>query len=181
MNSNLVRKTILNYWIMLLAMAILIAFGIYSAQAMADAGPVIADTNVAAVVDVADAGVAAADAGTVAATVDPGEDPVGFFKSTYDSAKSGQWWMLVSLIVIALVWVARKWGAKKIDWFETDRGGAVLALSVGILGGMAHGILAEGAPTLQMLTEAVKVTVGAMGGYVAIKKSLFPSDKKVAE
>lgn len=132
-----------------------------------------------------DAGVSAdvattADAAVNAAAstdIDVGGDPVGFFKSTYDAAKSGQWWMLVSMIVMALVWGARKW-AKKIAWFKTDRGGACLAMGIGILGGMAHGILAEGAPTLGMLTESIKVTVGAMGGYVAIKKSLFPSDKK---
>jgi len=154
------RKTLFNYWTLFIIAAILVACGLYSAQALADAGPVAADAAV----------------NVSAANVDVGADPVGFFKSTYDAAKSGQWWMLVSLIVIGLVWAARKW-AKKIDFFTTDRGGALLAISVGILGGMAHGILADGTPTLAMLTESIKVTVGAIGGYAGLKKVLFPSDK----
>lgn len=152
---------------------ILIVFGV-----MLAAGAAYAD---AGAVEVADAGAVAAnvaaDGVAAGASVDISEDPVGFFKSTYDAAKSGQWWMLASFLVVALVWLARKFG-KKIDWFNTDRGGAALALGIGIFGGMAHGILAGDSVSLGMLSESIKVTVGAMGGYVAVKKSLFPSDEK---
>ena len=152
-------RKLTNYWMLFAFAAMLISFGTYSAQAIADAGP--AAVNVSASADIA---------------IDVAGDPIGFFKSTYDAAKTGQWWMLVSLIVVGITWGARKY-APKISFFQGDRGGAMLAISIGVFGGMAHGILADGTPTLAMLTESIKVTVGAMGGYVAIKKSLFPSDK----
>jgi hypothetical protein len=144
----------------------------YAGASLADAGPI----DAGAVVNVsADAGVTAADV-----VKDVGDDPAGFAKDTYDAVKSGQWWLLASLIVIALTWAARKWGAKLVPWLKTDRGGTVLAFAVAFLGGLAHAVAAEGSPSWEMLQTSLKVALGAVGGYTGLRKTLFPKDKKTA-
>lgn len=144
----------------------------YAATSLADAGPIDAGTIAETV---------AVDAGAVAETVkDVGQDPAGFAKDTYDAVKSGQWWLLASLIVIAATFVARKWGAKVIPWLKTDRGGTVLAFSVAFLGGLAHAVAAEGSPSWEMLQTSLKVALGAVGGYTGLRKTLFPKDKPKA-
>lgn len=150
---------------------------LFASTAWADAGPVI---DAGAAIDAAAAPVnVAADAGAAAETIkDVGEDPVGFAKDTYDAVKSGQWWLLASLIVVAITFVARKWGAKVIPWLKTDRGGTVLAFAVAFLGGLAHAVAAEGSPSWEMLQTSLKVALGAVGGYTGLRKTLFPSDKK---
>jgi len=153
-------------FVFFLTLGLVLAYvGVSFADADAGAAAVDASVNVAA-----DAGVAAPD------IVEPGDDPVGFVKRTYDAVKSGQWWLFASLLVIVLTWATRKWAAKIVPWFRTDRGGTVLAFSIALLGGLAHAVIAEGSPSWEMLTMSFQIALGAVGGYTGIHKVFLPSD-----
>ncbi len=95
-----------------------------------------------------------------------------------EAVRDGHWWLFAAIVVSALVWLLRSYGEKFIPWLGTDRGGAVLVLSTGILGSLAALILAGDEVGLELLIEGLKVGFTAAGGYVVIKKILKPGDKK---
>lgn len=138
-----------------------------TAAVPSDAGPAV------------DAGFSAGE-GTAAATVpDPGDDPGGFLSAVYDAVRGGKWLGAVALLVVALVWAARRWGGKMVPWLRTDRGGAVLALAVSVLGALANAVLAgEGVPGWGVLWSALQVGFLAAGGFAVVKKILRPSDSR---
>lgn len=130
-----------------------------------------------------DAGVDTEDAAT--APLDPADDPIGFLSRLYAAVESGEWLPALALAVIGLVFAIRKWKVLRWalpdaadDWLATDRGGAVLALSVALLGAAANAVLAgDGLPSLEALGSALKVAFLAAGGFTIVKKIFKPSDE----
>lgn len=114
------------------------------------------------------------------AVIDPGKDPEGFMKMSYEKIKNGDWWPVASLIVIGLVWLLRKaakskskWWGPVPKWLASDAGGVILAVALPVLLGIAHEVLATGsAPDWATLQAALKITAGAIAVYVAPKKVL---------
>ncbi len=89
--------------------------------------------------------------------------------------------MVTALALIGCVWVARKpWALGKIKFFQTDRGGVIMVLGLSIIGGLANAIIALGKfPTDVMTYKAILQTaITAIGGYVALKRIIWPADKK---
>jgi hypothetical protein len=112
-----------------------------------------------------------------AAVPDPGADPIGYAQSTVSAAKAGKWLALVGLLIIGLVWCVRRWGSKLVPWLGTDRGGVATALVCGFLVSLASTAI-TGVISTAAIVGAVEQAVIAVGGYVALKKLIWPSDAK---
>ena len=149
----------------LLATAALMPLSSATADPVPDAGSVL----------VAPAPTSATTPIAVAAPLpDPG-DPVSIVKEIIGAGKAGQWWMLGALICVLLIWVSRMLLGKFIPWFTTDRGGAVLALIIGLLSALAA-TLASGKPSWAAIADGVKLALVAIGTFVSVKKIVAPSD-----
>lgn len=127
-------------------------------------------------------GVASAD--TVPPTPDLEKDPGGFLEQVFRAARSGDWTMVTALALIGSVWVARKpWALGRVGFFKTDRGGVAMVLGLSVVGGLANAIIALGKFPTDMLTyKTILLTaVTAMGGYVALKRLIWPADRRPAD
>jgi uncharacterized membrane protein HdeD (DUF308 family) len=80
------------------------------------------------------------------------------------------------LVVFLMRAVVGRW----VGFFKTDRGGAVMALIVGVLGTVASLLLAGGKFQFGMLLDGLLAAFTAAGGYATIKKMISPSDAKPA-
>jgi hypothetical protein len=89
--------------------------------------------------------------------------------------------MLISTVVVGLTWALRAGVARGstswLKWFDTDRGGVILTALVSIAGGFATAAAAGHSPGGGFLLDCLKVFLGAIGQYVAIKKLASPGDK----
>ena len=85
--------------------------------------------------------------------------------------------MVGALLCSLLIWIARAILGRYIPWFATDRGGAILALSIGILSALIA-TFATGRPTWNTITDGIKLGAVAIGAFVGGKKILTPSDKQ---
>lgn len=96
------------------------------------------------------------------------------------AVQSGNWSLLAALALVALVWLARKYGGKYLPVLTTSRGGAALALLGGI-GGAVATALAAGAPvSAALLVKGVTVGLTAAGGWTVIKTLAFGDAAKEA-
>lgn len=117
---------------------------------------------------------------------DPGADGIGtspsdpgdLLPSMLNAAKSGQWRLLAGLLLGVLVWATRKWGARLVPWLGTDRGGAVLVLVLGLLGGVATTLAGDQPLSWSLLVDSLSMAFGAAGGYAVTKKLVAPSDQE---
>lgn len=103
------------------------------------------------------------------------------FDQAVSAAKVGDWRVLAGVICIGLVWLAR-WGVGKIPgkvgaWFNTDRGGAVMALIVGVLGSVAHMLSSKDPFSMKFIMDGAVMAVTAAGGFTVFNKLFKPSDK----
>ena len=115
----------------------------------------------------------------VAAPVAPAEidnDPLGFGVKLFNAVKSGEYWYALGLFLALLTIGFRavmSW--KKIAWFSTDRGGVAAIGITSLLSLGALALMADKAPSLPLLWGVLAGTVAAMGGYVGIKKLMWPA------
>jgi hypothetical protein len=102
-------------------------------------------------------------------------DIQAFLKTAYDAVMHRDYRLLAATILIGFVAVARKYGARvpgKVGAFvASDRGGAVLALGLALIGGAANALLAAQPLSLAMVGSAMYVAVLAAGGYALVKKA----------
>ena len=113
-------------------------------------------------------------------TPDVEKDPVDFVSKLYSAAKSKDYRLLTVLSVVLVVFLLR-WGGKKyVPWFNTDRGGAALALAIGVL---QQVILVAGAAGVAFsawtIVEGLINGITAAGGVTVIKRLLDPKDAVV--
>lgn len=107
---------------------------------------------------------------------DPGLDPLGFGRQLIEAAKTKAWRPLIALVLAGMVFLGRRYGAKWIPWFKTDRGGAALVLGVGVLGSLATVLFSGAALGLGVLVDGVVMGVTAAGGYIVLKRLVWPQD-----
>jgi len=113
--------------------------------------------------------------------VAPSPDELGgFVEAVAKAVGAKDWRLLGGLASILVVWVLRKFLAPHVKWFGTDRGGACMALIVGVLGAVGHVLMSSQPWGFQMISDAVVMAVTAAGGWAMMKKLVSPSDKAPA-
>lgn len=116
------------------------------------------------------------DGGTavVAPVITPPSPDQGeaFLKQIFDAAMKKDYMGLTALVLIAAVWLVRKFGAKKIPFLATDRGGAILVMVASILGALANSLAAGKGYSSDVLLHSVYLGFMAAGGWVWIRKML---------
>lgn len=144
-----------------------------------EAGPPMGDAGPAGMID---AGAKMSPATTTpAVVVAPDANPLGFLESLFNAAKAGNWRLLSALALVGLVYVIRKFGQKALPWLGTDRGGAVSALVVGVAGSLSLALMSSAPINAAMIVNGLGLGVMAAGGFVVVKRILFPSDLKLSE
>ena len=113
----------------------------------------------------------------VAQGVPPSPDDLSaFFKAVVDAVQGGQWRVVAVLGVVALVWAAKKFGAKWLPVLATSRGGALLAVLGGIVSTFAPALLSGTPFTLKLALDALLLGITAAGGWVVVRRLMFGED-----
>lgn len=112
---------------------------------------------------------------------DPAVDVGGWLNTVLTAVRGSDWRLLAAAVLIGVVWAARRYGKKLIPWLETGRGGAVLALALGVLGAISNAILAGHAReafSASLLLDGLEVGVLSAGGWTAFRHLLGLDSKK---
>ncbi len=105
-------------------------------------------------------------------------------KPVFDAVMHGQWWLGASLALVFLVAAFKKYAPGKAGvWARGDVGGSLLVLLGAYGGALATAILAAGTGgvTPALAWVALKVAIGAAGGYTMLKKLVMPLIRKLAD
>lgn len=123
--------------------------------------------------------VAIGDAGIKVISVVPVvQDPSNasvYAKSIYTAVTTGNWRGAAALLLIGLVWMIRKYGADLWPSVTTDRGGAMLSLSIAVLGSVANA-LAGGVLTWGTIYHGVVTGIWAAGGFNLFTRIVTPDN-----
>lgn len=90
--------------------------------------------------------------------------------------KAKDWRALGAAIIMLVVFGIRQGLGRYVAWFKTDRGGALMALLIGVLGTVASYLAAGGGWKWSILVDGVMAAFTAAGGFSVIKKLIAPSD-----
>ena len=135
------------------------------AVAASDAGPAVAAPA---------APPAASAAPAVAPAHDVAADPVGYAREVYDAVRGGRWAMAAGLLLIGVVYAARRWLGALVPWLRSDRGGVALAVGTSILATIGSAFAAGTTPDIHALLAGLEAAATAMAAYVAAKKLAPP-------
>ncbi len=97
------------------------------------------------------------------------EDPLAMLRPIYDAVAHGNYWLAGSLALVAACTAARKWGVKRVPALATDIGATLLVLLTAF-GTAFAASAAAGDVTPATAWLAVKIAVGAAGGWALINK-----------
>lgn len=103
-------------------------------------------------------------------------DPIGSIEQFVLAIKSGNWKMVGSL-ALALVMLVLVKLRDRIKWFAGDRGGAVLVMVLGLLGGFAAALHAGATVDWKLVLGIVGTVWTAVGGVQWVKRLIWPQDK----
>jgi hypothetical protein len=194
MSSKLLKNVYV--WALALALVFALAFsaplaGVAVADSGSDAAAVVSSGPDAATVAVSsgpDAAVATAPVPAAvnpggspgAVVVDPASDPGGYAEELLKAAQTSNWRLLGGLLLIGAVWGLRLLGAKwpfgfgksVAAFLGTARGGAVLSLACGVLGGIGNVFMVDGSVTPRLFLDGVVMAFTASGGWTIVKKLL---------
>jgi hypothetical protein len=162
---------------------------LFSSLSFADAGtPEVVDAGIVASLEasvvgseVVDAGVAVADAGTKLVDGDT-VDFSGIAKKALEAGHDKNWSILFGFasIVVALTWLARRFGGLYVPFLKTDRGGALIVLLFGVSGGLLNALAVDSTVTVDSIVAGMGVGFQSAGGFSVLKKLTFPSDVPAA-
>lgn len=160
----------------LAALCLVSSFAVYPAHADPSGG---AGAKPAAAAAPADAGVANAIGTSPSAPLpDPTVNAGAFVDGLRGAAAAGKWLLVLALICNAAVALLR-WATPKIlpklgEWFGTDKGGTVLALTIGMLSVVVVQLQA-GHFDGWMLVSGLAAGLTSIGTYTAPKKAASPA------
>lgn len=147
----------------IMSIAILAALILFTALGVAGA----VDAGVAT-----DAAVCVGDACASPVTVEVAPDPsIGLIKEIIQAAKAGQWLVVGGLMLIPIIWVARKFGAKFVPWFKTSVGGMVLAFGVSFLTIVGAAFVEGMGFSIGLVGAAFSAGLVAAGGWSGVIKN----------
>src|SRR5574343_155164 len=103
--------------------------------------------------------------------------PIEFARVVYQAVVSGNYWLVASLVLIAVLWAVRK---VRPSWFATDLVGTATAFGFALLGALAASFGAGAGVSATLFVAAFKVGLGAVGGFSVLwKKVILPLWEKV--
>lgn len=96
-----------------------------------------------------------------------------------NAVTTSNWKAAAVLVLCGLVWLVRKY-APKIHGktgalLNSDRGGVLTVLAMGMLGAIGTALLAHKPVNVALLKTALSVAVMAAGGWTMVKRTLFPA------
>ena len=100
---------------------------------------------------------------------DPTTDPGSYVSAVTALAKAGKWMALVGALLVGIIFVLRRFVFGGVDWFQTNRGGATLAIGTAFLAGFGTALSAN----LSLATAAsagLAFAMAAVATYVGPKK-----------
>lgn len=127
-----------------------------------------------------------------AAVALPSDDPVQLVPQLVAAFAAHDWRTVGALGIVLFVmlvrWAARlkteglpPWLAKALGWLRTDRGGAALSLTLGLLAAVGSLLASGGTITLATILSGLVNAAIASGGFVLVKKLFWPADKAPAK
>lgn len=99
----------------------------------------------------------------------PDVDAAGWIKALYDAATSREWSVVVGLVLVGLVYVARRWLLGWVSWFKTPFGGLVLGFLVALASTMGLALGAGAKPSLSLVMTALSSAAAAAGVWEWLK------------
>jgi hypothetical protein len=102
-------------------------------------------------------------------------DPIGSIEAFVDAVKAGNWKMVGSL-ALALIMLVLGRVRDKVKWFAGDRGGAVLVMVLGLLGGFSAALAAGADLDWRLALGVVGVVWTGVGGVTWLKRLIWPKD-----
>lgn len=103
------------------------------------------------------------------AVPDPTEDPGAYVSAVTALARAGKWLALCGTLAMGLIFVLRRFVFPGVAWFQTDRGGTVLAVGTAFCIGF-FGALAGGVPLGGSASAGLALLMAAVAAYVVPKK-----------
>lgn len=152
------------------------SYAVYPAHADPSGGAGVhatVDAGAARALDAGDNGIGTSPSSPATTLPDPG-NPGDFIAGMRSAASAGKWLLVLALICNAMVWLLR-WGTPKIlpklgEWFGTDKGGTLLALTLGVLSVLVVQLQA-GRFDGWMLASGLAAGLLSIGSYTAPKKA----------
>lgn len=115
-----------------------------------------------------------------AALAQAGDDPSAMLEQLLAAIQGRNWIAVAGVALVLLTYLLRRWGGVYLPWLKTDRGGAALALGLGVLGSVGVA-LSAGTVTAQSLLDGAMLGLTSAGGYAVVRKLLFPVDAPKVE
>jgi hypothetical protein len=114
------------------------------------------------------------------AAVDPASDLGGYAQELLKAAQTSNWRLVAGLLLVGTVWGLRllsakwpfKFGKAIATFLGTARGGAVLSLACGVLGGVGNVLLADGSMTPRLFVDGIVMALTASGFWTITNKLL---------
>ena len=103
------------------------------------------------------------------------EDPIGSIKLFIESIKTGNWRMVGSLALVLIMLILSK-VRDKIKFFSGDRGGAVLVMLLGLLGGFSAALAADATFDWKLVLGIVGTVWTGVGGWTWFKRLVYPQE-----
>ena len=98
----------------------------------------------------------------------------------YAAVRSGQWVVAAGLVLLALVWVVRKYGGKLWPALLTDRGGVLTSLALAFAGALASTLAAGRVPGVGDVMAALGLAFTASGGWTMVRRLVNPKSTESA-
>lgn len=102
-------------------------------------------------------------------------------QTIFDAIMRHEWQPAAAAALIGAVSLTRAaaglpWTGKAGAFLKSDRGGALLVLLLGVLGGMANAFGAKQDVTPQIIGKGIITGLVAAGGWNVVKRIFFPQD-----
>ncbi len=107
-------------------------------------------------------------------------DPLGSVDDLLHALEGGNYRMAVAL-ALGLVMLALGKVRHHVKWFAGDRGGVVLAASLGFMGALSAALASSAPIDFRLFATAAEVTLIAIGGYTAIVRAWKPKVVAIPE
>lgn len=101
-------------------------------------------------------------------------------RSVFDAVMGGNYWYAAALALVLAVAAGSKYGGKYWKFLASGSGKAALVIVGSFGGAMVTALAATTAPSAAMAWVALKVALGAAGGYSLVKSLVLPLLQKAA-